>query len=161
MKKLIFLFSLLGVFLFSSCKIGAGDSDYSPQISVAATALNGVNLTATSNLDTLHVGDVLNFCVVAQGLSNPLVSVQVANDTTYSAITFPDLASINGGSILNNSKTDMSKGYLYLSDLNISTLTFNVQYRAKKATKTSGVTFSVISTSQYTTAPLQLVIPVK
>ncbi|MTK53719.1 hypothetical protein [Paludibacter sp.] len=161
MKKQIFLFSLLGVFLLTSCKIGAGDSDYSPQISVAATSLNGVNLTATSTLDTLHVGDVLNFCVIAQGLSNPLVSVQVANDTTYSAITFPDLASINAGSILNNSQTDISKGYLYLSDLNIGSITFNVQYLAKKATKTSGVTFSVVSTSQYTTAPLKLVIPVK
>jgi len=160
MKKLIFLFSLLGVFLFSSCKIGAGDSEYSPQISVAATSLNGVNLTATSTLDTLHVGDVLNFCVIAQGLSNPLVSVQVANDTTYSAISFPDLASISSA-ILSNSKTDISKGYLYLSDLNIGTITFNVLYVAKKPTKTSGVTFSVVSTSQYTTAPLQLVIPVK
>lgn len=160
MKKLIFLFSLLGVFLFTSCSIGSGDSDYSPQINVTATSLNGVALSASSSLDTLHVGDVLNFYVVAQGVSKPLVSVQVANDTAYSAVTFPDIASISTG-ILSNSKTDISKGYLYLSDLNIGSITFNVQYLAKKATKTSGVTFSVVSTSQYTTAPLKLVIPVK
>jgi hypothetical protein len=157
MKKLIFFFSLLSVVLVTSCSIGSGDSDYSPQMNINSVSLNGVTV---SKVDTLKVGDVLLISGTASGVSKPLVSVQVTNDSNYSTISFPDISSL-GTNVLNNGKTDVSNGYFYFSGLNIYSFTFNVQYVATKATSGSKLVFVVSSTSQYSPLTYTVSIPAK
>ena len=157
MKKLIPLFSLLGVLLFASCGIGTSDSDYSPQMTINSVSVNGVTV---SSVDTIKVGDVLLINGTASGVSKPLTTVQITNDTTYSKISFPDISSLDA-SVLNNGKTDVSKGYFYFYGLNIYSFTFNMQYVATKATSGTKLSFIVSSTSQYSPTTFTVNLPAK
>jgi hypothetical protein len=144
MKKRIFLFGLLGMVLLSSCSVGTVDSDYSPQLTVTSVVLNGV---AQTTLDTLKVGDVLQLSCVANGVSMPLTAVQIANDTIYSNLSFPNVSSLDPKVL---GMSDLTKGSFVFTGLNIYTFAFTAQYTVKKANKDGAVlSFVVNSTSQY------------
>jgi hypothetical protein len=144
MKKCTFLFGLLGAVLLTSCSVGTVDSDYSPQLTITSVTLNGV---AQTTLDTLKVGDVLQMSCSADGVSKPLTAVQIANDTIYSDLSFPNVSSLDPN-ILN--KSNPAKGYFVLDGLNMYTFTFTIQYKVKKANKDgANLIFIVNSTSQY------------
>jgi hypothetical protein len=146
MKRHILFFGFLGALLLASCTVGTSSSDFSPQIGWTANpTLNGVTIT---KVDTLVVGDTLVLPLSFTGVSNPLVSVQITNDTAYSAVSYPGIASL-GSIILNNGKTSVADGYFYLGGLNISTIYMNVQYVPKKPTAGSKLSFVVNSTSSY------------
>jgi hypothetical protein len=144
MKKRILFFSLLGMLFLASCSVGAGDSDYSPQMTVTSISVNGVSKTT---LDTLNVGDVLQLSFVANGVSKPLTSVKVTNESEYSDISFPNISSLDQR-VLNLS--DLSKGYFGFDVLGVYAFTFTVEYTVKKANKEGAtLNFVVNSTSQY------------
>ncbi|MBP1641136.1 MAG: hypothetical protein H6Q17_2719 [Bacteroidetes bacterium] len=156
MAKRIFLFSLLGVILLASCSVGTGESDYSPQMSISSIVLNGVTQTS---VDTLEVGDVLLLSCVANGVSKPLTSVQITNESDYSSISFPDIASLDQ-SVL--SKSDPTKGYFNFAGLNIYSFSFTIQYIVTKANKAgTKLLFVVTSTSQYSPMTYTLKLPAK
>ncbi len=145
MKKWTFLFSLVGAVLLTSCNLGTVDSDYSPQLQITSLTLNGVAQTALP--DTLNVGDMLLITCSADGVSKPLTAVQIANDTIYSDLSFPNVSSLDP-TIL--SRSNPAKGYFVLDGLNIYTFAFTLQYKVKKANKDgANLAFIVNSTSQY------------
>jgi hypothetical protein len=158
MKKLFFLFFLLGIITFTSCSIGDSESDYSPQLSISSLYQNSVSVTS---IDTLTVGDTLLMTAVATGVSNPLTSVKITNDTNYSTLSYPDVENL-GSSVLYNGYTDLSDGYFYFQGLNIYSVTLQVKYIAEKVIKAgTTLTFVVSSTSQYSPMTYTLKIPIK
>jgi hypothetical protein len=158
MKKLFFLFSLLGIITFTSCNVGDSQSDYSPQLSISSLYQNSVSVTS---IDTLTVGDTLLMTAVATGVSNPLTSVKITNDTNYSTLSYPGVENL-GSSVLYNGYTDLSDGYFYFQGLNIYSVTLQVKYIAEKVIKAgTTLTFVISSTSQYSPMTYTLKIPIK
>jgi len=146
MKKQIFLLGILGTLLLASCSTGTSSSEFTPQLGWTGNpTLNGLIVTT---IDTLVVGDTLVLPLSFSGISNSLTNVQITNDTAYSAVSYPGIASL-GTAILSNGKTNVSKGYFDVSGLNISTLYMNVQYVPKKVTSGSKLGIIISSTSSY------------
>jgi hypothetical protein len=146
MKKQILLLGIFGMFLLASCSQQDATNDSTPQLTWAANPiLDGVSVTT---IDTLTVGDTLLLPMTFSGVYNPLTSIQITNDTAYSAISFPYASSL-GSSVLNNGQTNVSKGYFYFVGLNIYMVNLAVEYIPKQATTGTKLSFVVSSTSQY------------
>ncbi|MBP1641137.1 MAG: hypothetical protein H6Q17_2720 [Bacteroidetes bacterium] len=145
MKKLIFFFSSLSIFLFASCNLEPSSSNYTPVVTITSFALNGQTSTT---YDTLTVGTVLTLYGYVSGVTNTLDSVRISNDTSYSTLTFTDLSSIDTN-VLSNSKTDISKGFFYLHGFNIYSMPFTLVYIPTQVKKDGKITFQVYSNSSY------------
>ena len=150
MKRIIPILLLPVALLFSSCL--DTQSHYTPEISLSTIVNNHGDtllyhydpMSELWHVDSIMVGDTLNFAVGYASLGNNLVSTHIAWDTTFVNL-WALLTSEITDNLLPNS--DTIKLDLY-SPVNYCYLGFPIWIEAKKAGSTT-VKFTVVTDSKY------------
>lgn len=152
MKK--YSYFILGLFIsaFTACNL-TGESNYKPELLLSVPILNhsdslDIRLTDDNNylMDTIHVGDTVNFLVLSKGFVNNLKEFNlIQSSDSVSRIILPPKESMDSIFL---STSDYNKGK-FLFNLPVNLFFFSFSYVAVKASKEAKLIFSISSDASF------------
>jgi hypothetical protein len=120
MKKYLFLFAVASAFFLQSCDLEGG-ANYTPRIELGNYIINQhgdtlkIKTTTEPNtllLDTIYIGDTLNFSVVFNAFANNVVAISLKQSAdSLTRIQLPPVDSLNN---VFGAESDYKKGIFML-----------------------------------------------
>lgn len=149
------LFGLIAI-AFTACNL-SGTVNNTPKIIFVTNPITNKTDTLNSyytdasgvyRMDTIQVGDTVNFHILLYGYSNNLTSYTITlNDTASTGILLPGINSLD--SIFSTTSSNYSDGKFVFKS-KISSLYFPFRYIAKKATTTATISLMLSSDADFT-----------